>query len=500
MAFVINSVSKLRLLKTNPLYIAIFILFFFNSSINNIISNSSILFLFKYGIFGLILLISIYFFIRKEINNYLKLTLFIPFTIDYKLHLAFIILTLLLYNKKLFLKFNSPLKPIYLLFFLGLLSFVINQFIEINLLSFPIFTYTFFISFIFFGLFTNFGLEFKDELINFFYNLVLIMSAVIILQIIIYPDLHPDYWNGGTPHAHIAAAYISIAFILSAVKLERIGTAPFNIYFREIILVIISLPLLFLIDAKYFLILTLIILVGYYFVFSFISRKIKAFSFVTLSLLVILFFSTPEKPLPLSLLTLNAHKYNINRLNAKFHDSPRHKLIQAAVKLPVEEPFVFLIGSGPGTFISRAAYLQFNLANSSNDITYNFGREKINFSFKFAKKDTWIRSKYAEDTFYHQDDAGSLFNRRTGLISIYFELGIIGLGTFIFFHFYLIKLVLKEKDLPRRNLMLAVIPLAVLFLTINYFSYWCEYPNYCIIQYGILGLLLSDFKNTSAQK
>lgn len=500
MFYPLKGVSKLRLTKTNLPYIAIFILFFFNSNINNNISHYSILFLLKYGIFAFILLLSIYFFITNKTKNYLKTTLLIPFTIDYQLHLAFIVLTLLLYNKKLFLKFNSPLKPIYILFFWGLFSFLVNQFIEINLLSFPIFTFTFFISFIFFGLFTNLGLEFKDELVKFFYNLVLIMSAVIIMQIILYPDLHPDYWNGGTPHAHISAAYLSIAFIMSTIKLERIRTAPFRIYFREIITAAIALPILFLIDAKYFLVLTLVILIGYFFIFSFVSRKIKALSFGVLSLLIILFFSTPEKPLPLSLLTLNTSKYNLNRLNAKFKDSPREKLIEAAVKLPFEEPLVFLIGSGPGTFTSRAAYLQFNLANSSNDITYNYGREKINFTSKFAKKDTWIRSKYAKDAFYDKIDLGSLFNRRTGLISIYVELGIVGLGIFIFFHFYLIKSVLKEKNLPKTNLMLAVIPLTVLFLSINYFSYWCEYPNYCIIQYGILSLLLSEFNSTQVSQ
>lgn len=500
MVYAIKSISKLRLIKTNLTYVAIFILFFFNSNINNIISNSSLLFLFKYGILGLILLLSIYFFITNKTKNYLKTTLFIPFTIDYQLHFAFIILTLLLYNKKLFLKFNSPLKPIYILFFWGLFSFLANQFIEINLLSFPIFTFTFFISFIFFGLFTNLGVEFRYELINFFYNLVLIMSAVIILQIILYPDLHPDHWNGGTPHSHISAAYLSIAFIMSTVKLERIRSAPFRIYYREIITAFTAIPILFLIDAKYFLVLTLVILIGYFFIFSFVSRKIKAFSFGILALLVILFFSTPEKPLPLSLLTLNTYKYNLNRLNAKFNDSPRHKLIQGAVKLPKEEPLVFLIGSGPGTFISRAAYLQFNIANFSNGITYNYGREKINFTSKFAKKDTWIRNKYAKDTFYDRIDLGSLFNRRTGLISIYFELGIVGLGIFIFFHFYLIKSVLKEKDLPKTNLMLAVIPLTVLFLSINYFSYWCEYPNYCIIQYSILSLLLSEFNTAQVSQ
>lgn len=469
-------------------YIGIFLILFTGPLLKITNNFTAVFYIIKYGIIIAILFLAIYFFLNKQILNYLKLTLFIPFTIDYQLHIAFIFLTILLFNKKLFIQFNSPLKPIYFLFGFGFLSYIINLFIELNLLSFPFFIFTFFVPFLFFGLFYNQSADNKSELLKFFNNLVLITSGIIVLQAMLYPDIHPDNWNGGTPNAHIAAAYISIALIINVIKLESLIERPFRTYFREIIISISGLPLLFLIDAKYFFILILLIMLVYFIVTPLISRKLKAISFGIL--LVILFiFTTTSGPLPISVLTMYSNEYNLEKVNAAFINSPRHQLIKAAVKLPSEEPLTFLIGSGPGTFISRAAFLQFNVG-LGDSVKLNYGREKLPFYSGIALKNTWMRNKYAPAAFYDNHDPGSYYNRRTGLLSIYFELGIIGFMLFILFHAGIFKSALNNiREQNHYNNVL--IPLIIFFFLINYFAYWCEYQNYGIIQYGILGILLA---------
>ena len=473
-------------------YLGVFIILFTGTYSKNLNESTLVFYLIKYTIPALLIGLGILFYLKKDYKNFLKLSIFIAFTINYQLHVVFIFLTLFLFNKKLLVPFNSPLKPIYLLFGMGLISYIINQFIQLNILSFPVFIFTFFLPFIFWGLFYNYGYGYKDELIEFFFNIVLIMSGIIILQFLLHPDLHPDYWNGGTPNAHIAAAYISIAFFLSIAKVLELKHVSFIKHFREIIIIFSSLPLLFLTDAKYFLLLILFILIVYFIVSPFIQRKIKALAVGTLAFLSIVFFSTPDKPIPISILTIHSQSYNFNTVNTDFFNSPKYQLLQTTLRLPFYEPLTFLIGSGPGTFLSRAAFIQNTMSKNDTQTSYNFGREKSIPLSKIALKDTWIRDKYAKFSFKKEFDQGSLFNRRSGLISIYFELGVIGLILFILFHVGIIKIGLQGNGIQKKKHDMALIVLPILFFAINYFSYWCEYQNYSILQYGILGILLAQ--------
>lgn len=475
-------------------YLGIFLVLISGSYIMNLSADSFFFNGLKYAVAAGLIALGINFYFKKDIGNFLKLTLFIAFTMDYKLHIIFIFAVLLLFNKKLLAPFNSALKPIYVLFGFGFFSYLVNQFVEVNILSFPLFTFTFFLPFIFFGLYYNYGNEFKDELISFFYNVVLIMTVVIILQVILHPKLHPDYWNGGTPNAHIAAAYLSIAFLMCTAKIMRLKKISFKENLRELTISIITLPILFLTDAKYFFLLTLFILIGFFIISPSISRRAKAFSVGVIAIMSVIFFSTPEKPIPISILTIHPNSYNFEKVNTEFQSSPKYKLLSAAVHLPVEEPLAFLIGSGPGSFISRAALLQFNLSNQENRKIYNYGRENVFFTSSIALGDTWMRSKYAKDAFPDNFDPGSLFNRRSGLISLFFELGIIGLSLFAWFHLGIIKSLLNKKTPANNKYKVEIILLVILFFTINYFSYWCEYPNYLIVQYGVLGILLAHSK------
>ena len=258
---------NLKLLSKNSIleslaYLGVVLTLFAGTNLVKIHAGSPAFFVIKISTIVIVLVLASYFFYKQLTINYLKLTLFIAFTTDYQLQYAFIFLTIILFNKKLLLPFNSNLKPIYLLLGWALISFTVNQFIEFNPLSFPLFLFTFFLPIIFFGLYYNNSGDSQQELIDFFLNIVLIMSGFIVIQFFLQPQLHPDYWNGGTPNAHIAAAYITIAFILSITKLGRINRSLFPKYFREMIISAITFPILFLVDAKYFFILTSFILIA----------------------------------------------------------------------------------------------------------------------------------------------------------------------------------------------------------------------------------------------
>ncbi len=477
------------------LFLGLGALLYIGPSLKDLEDDHLIFYPIKYGLICLLLGLGIYFFYAKQIKNYLKLTFFIPFTIDYQLHLAFIILTIVLFNKKLLLPFRSPLNSIYIFFLWGILSYIINQFIEFNPLSFPLFVFTFFIQFIFFSLFLVNADNIQDELLNFFLNLVSLTIGLITIQSVLQPAIHPDFWNGGTANAHIAAAYISIGFVICVLSLRGTSRLSLNNSLREIVLAVFSLPILFLIDAKYFLILLVIILPGYFIFTGGKKLKIAAAAFVILVMSILSISILKEKPLPLSILTFKLENYNFNTLSNSFKNSPKYQLLKSAFKLPFEEPLTFFLGSGPGTFLSRASFLQFSIGNKINSSSINNGREKIPYTSKYAVKSTWIRKKYAPNSFEENVDPGSLFNRRSGLISIYYEMGVIGLGLFIFIYFSIIKPALSTKPLLNKKYNVFIIPLAILFVTINYFSYWNEYWNFCIIQYGILGILLAGEGN-----
>jgi len=79
--------------------------------------GSILFYVVKFGIILGVLGIGVWTWYKAKANNlpptdYLKLALFVPFTIDFHLHYAFIFLTIILFNKKLLLPWNSPLKPI----------------------------------------------------------------------------------------------------------------------------------------------------------------------------------------------------------------------------------------------------------------------------------------------------------------------------------------------------------------------------------------------------
>ena len=488
---------NLKLLSKNYIleslaYLGVVLTLFAGTNLVKIHAGSPAFFVIKISTIVIVLGLASYFFYKQLTTNYLKLSLFIAFTTDYHLQYAFLILTIILFNKKLLLPFNSYLKPIYLLLAWGVVSFAVNQFIEFNPLSFPLFLFTFFLPVIFFGLFYNNTGNSKNELIEFFLNLVMITSGFIVIQFFLQPNLHPDYWNGGTPNAHIAAAYISIAFILSITKLGRINRSLFPKYFREIIIAVITFPILFLVDAKYFFILTSAVLILYYLVFSHIDRKYKVMIVGALSIFTVFFFSTPSHSIPISLLTVRSNTYNLNQVNATFINSPKDQLLRAVFKLPMEYPFTFIFGSGPGTFLSRADFIQHNMGNGGKTIKYNEGRENLSLDTRIAVRDTWIRNTYAKSFFESDFDPGSFYNRKSGLISIYFEMGIIGLILFVLFYLRIMKNALKNEAALKNSDNRAAAALCILLIMVSYFSYWSEYQNFCIIQYGVMGILLAQ--------
>lgn len=459
----------------------------------------------KYFVIGCVVISGVFFYTKSKKNEnsllyFLQLTLFTAFISDYQLHYIFLILIITLFNKKLILPFNSIFKLIYILISWAFFSYLINQFIEFNPLSFPIYFLTFFLPFIYLGLFYLNSKVYYHELVKFFQDLNLLVVGIIILQSLFLTRLHPDYWNGGTPNAHIAAAYLSIAFVLSITSFKSIKDFSFTKNFRRTTIAIITFPILFLVDAKYFFILNLLIVIIYFLAVSNISRQIKAIYVGIFAIIIVIFFSTPTNPIPISILTLKSQEYNLNEVNLKFMNSPKDQLLKAVFKLPLEEPFTFIFGSGPGTFLSRADYIQYTMAQKNKIVKFNEGREELNFKSTIAVRDTWIRKKYAKTLFESNYDPGSFYNRKSGLISMYFELGIIGLGLFFFFYFQMAKKTITNPRFENDNDYRAIAILCFLFIIMNYFTHWFEYQNYSIIQYGIMGILLARISTNQTEE
>lgn len=459
----------------------------------------------KYFVIGGVVISGVLFYIKSKRNEnsllyFLQLTLSTAFIPDYQLHYIFLLLTIVLFNKKLILPFNSIFKVIYILIAWAIFSYLINQFIEFNPLSFPIYFLTFFLPFIYLGLFYLNSKVYYHELVKFFLDLNLIVVGIIILQSLFLTQLHPDYWNGGTPNAHIAAAYLSIAFVLSITSFKSIKDLSFTKNFRRTTIAVITFPILFLVDAKYFFVLNLLITAFYFLAISDLSRKIKAAIVGIFAIITVIFFSTPSNPIPISILTLKSQEYNLNVVNLKFINSPKDQLLKAVFKLPLEYPLTFILGSGPGTFLSRADYTQYSIANKNKTVKFNEGREKINFKSEIAVKDTWIRKKYANGFFESTYDPGSFYNRKSGLISMYFELGIIGLVLFIFFYLQIAKKAITNPRFENDKDYRAIAILCFLFVIMNYFTHWFEYQNYSIIQYGIMGILLARISTNQTKE
>ncbi len=381
------------------------------------------------GLLGL----GLFFYLCRDNTRYLQLALFIPFTIDYLLHFLFILLTVLLFRRRLLPPFSSPLKPIYLLLGWSFFSFAVNQFSEFNPLSLPFFLLTFFLPFTYFSLFFSQAESGgTGRLLNFFTWTVLLNNCLIVLQLLLLPDLHIDLYGGGTGKSHFAAALASLAFILSLLALA--GKKPAQKKGRHL-LILISTPLVFFFnDAKQFLV--LISFFGLLICLLHLIRR-PAWSLALLGLLAAVFsywiFFTPGK-LPLSAHHANLEYFQLPKISAAFFASPKIRLVRLGAGRLAADPVKFIIGTGPGTFISKAANLKHYLAEGKNI------RSFAGLWAGLPWLDAWLEPVYTRQQLQYQEllkveayRTGNLFSSKSTLLAVWHETGLIGLLLLLYF-------------------------------------------------------------------
>lgn len=469
-----HQLSAINLKKLLP-YLGIFFVLLMGSGLVKIPAGSVWFYTIKFGIIAVVLGLGIYFLHRQLITDYLKLALFVPFTIDFHLHYAFIFLTIILFNKKLLLPWNSPLKPIYLLFIWGFISYIINQFIEFNPLTFPYFVVMFFVPWLIMGLFYQVkDKEQKDKLILFFLKMVTMMSLVLFLQTIALWNKHPDYRNGGTIGVHTAALFLAIAFLIALNDLVKNKLKPiYGIY--TFYLFSVSIPFIFLLDGKYILALLFITIVIY--LLSTINKKVIKFALIgSLVLLVGFWYTFSNRNLPISIMMWQGYGLSLDGVLNSFNQSARGQLIQEAIKLPLEDPVRFLIGSGPGTFLSHCSRLDGYINNNREFINYGFKEKNLRSTLTISlfPKTSWITKKFETTILSNNKFTGSLYDTRSSMFSIFFEFGVVGLILLAYMFF-------KAAYIPTGSLSPILISVVFLLFAVSFFELWLERPHYGIM-------------------
>jgi hypothetical protein len=467
--------------------------------------GSALFYIIKFGIILGVLGIGLWTWYKAKKNNpayrqagnppteYLKLALFVPFTIDFHLHYAFIFLTIILFNKKLLLPWNSPLKPIYLLFIWGFISYVVNQFIEFNPLSFPLFVITFFLPFIYLTLFyNNVSNDNMTQLFDFINSIVLIMTIIILMQTVILWGAHPDTRTGGTISAHYAAIFVSIAFMFALFNNEKLGT-KFRLYKKRILLTI-AFPLLFLIDAKYILLFLLLSVGLSFFIFRINKTYIKVGILGAIIIIILSWYNFTNGIIPLSGLVLNDVNFTVEKIYKKFSESPKAELLANAVTLPKTDPLVFLIGSGPGTFLSRAASSITVLEKKRVLMTPTGNKILVDSKLPgfLPFKTSWIKLKYGMSYFADNDIISALYNNKSSMINIYYEFGILGLCLFIGFFIYLNIKYFRARLNDDKS---SVFCFTLFIFLLSLIEFWFEQPTFQILSYSVLGMKLLFVKN-----
>lgn len=470
-------------------YLGIFFVLFMGSGLVKIPVGSALFYVIKFGIIIGVLGIGVWTWYKAKTNHqpptaYLQLALFVPFTNNFQLFYAFIFLTIILFNKKLLLPWNSPLKPIYLLFIWGFISYVINQFIEFNPLSFPYFVVTFFLPMIFISLFYQFTTkENWNSIISFYINMLIPMIIIIYVQTFVWWQLHPDFRNGGVNETHTAAVYLSIGILLSIYRVIIFKKAELKI----ILFCAITIIAMYFIDAKYiffFMLGSILPAMIYFF------RKHKAFNYgITILISIIVIWLTLfEGRLFHSVLAFKGQNYKVSDLIQNYPNSDKFKLLINYYLMFKEHPINGIIGTGPGTFLSQASLLNSveHLELSNNKIKSKKTIE-INLLKSIGLRITsWCRLEYGSGAYYFMNKhAGSTFTDwKSSIINILFELGIIGLVLILFLLFRAYGTTFLLNDYMK------LLPFFIFFALMLLFDLWAEYPRYRIIQDAIFGFII----------
>ncbi|MHA1381825.1 MAG: hypothetical protein ACTSRG_25930 [Candidatus Helarchaeota archaeon] len=431
----------------------------------------------------LIIALAIFYFIKRDYLSYIKLAIIVVFIGHQPNQYVMIFINVLLFNKKLLLPYNSPMKYIYLLIGWGFLSYILNQFVEINLLAFPAFFASFFLAISFFTLFyKNSNERFKNEIVELFHSLVLMVITVSLFQFFIL-GASIDKNTGGTTSSHKLGFIISISFLLIVNKIFGKGVNS-KLNLKEKLIIVLTIPAMYISDSKY-LLLNLLIALFFTHVIIRINRYLKP---ILVILLVLFSIIIQDYLIHFSFRLSPRSEVNPVKIIENISKSAKYSLLGSTILLPFNEPFIFFIGSGPGTFLSRAA----------NSRAYNIMEKRIPLgageSVEVESKlpsfippfTSWVTYKYASHLFYI-DWAGTLMDYRGNLISFLWEFGIVG---FTFFILFFVKYSKKKKEQNKKNNFeyLFLTSFIIFFFLNSFLAYYFEYPYSQILFWSFLGL------------
>lgn len=430
--------------------------------------------------------------------GYAKLALAVVFTASQPAAYFFLLLSVVLYRDRLILRRDRALRPIYLLVVYGLASYLINQAVEVNLLSYPFFLLSFFLPVIFFVLFRFEEIAAaREDVLEFFYLLLIAIALVMLVQTVVYWDASPDWRTGGTGHAHMAGILVAVGFVLALFK-RLIGVAVSG---RERFMLYAGLPLIFLADAKYVLALLLLSLVTMGAVWLFATKSRLLPVVLGGGAVVLILASWPrimQKNLVLSVASIGEAALPVGDILDGFWLTPRGRILEETFELPKSDLRVFILGSGPGTFLSRAANSRaYDTMQKSVYDQVGGGREVESKLPGFIPPFTsWITRKYALDVVHWSTyDAATwqsgLVRWVSSLTSFFWEFGIMGFAILLFFYGRLLIAGIRCGTLQPSAAWVGygLVTVALFMLGVSYFDLWMEMPQFAILHWAMLGLL-----------
>jgi hypothetical protein len=469
--------------------------------------------LYRVGSCGAILLIAVPLFLRRDVVSYAKLCLVVACTSSEQVGFFFVLLTLVLFREQLIVARAHGLKPIRLLVAVGLVSYLLNQFVEINVLSYPLFVLSFFLPILFYPLFYRAAdSAIGGDVLTFFFKILSILTIVVLVQTAVYWGQSPDLRSGGTLQAHMVAILLASGFIIALSRYLLDPRSKVHRSAAERLVLFTGLPLVFVVDAKYVLVLVVaaVVTVGIVWL-TLRPRRLLPLGLAvggTVGAAVALHHRVMDVRIVLSATEFGEATTTLGSLVDGFWITSRGQVLSATIELPYREPLVFFGGSGPGTFLSRAANSRAYDVMQKSEFDPVGGEREVRSKLPavIPPFTSWITKKYALDvihwsTFEERIWQSGWVRWTSSLTSFMWEFGIIGFALFLAFYGVLIKDGLELRGVSGEKTWsgLALAGLALFLLGVSYFDLWLEVPQFGILHWGLLAFLARSVQESSAR-
>lgn len=447
----------------------------------------------KYMVLAVQVMLFLYaLFSHSELKG-LKAIIFSIFLPGYIFQYVAIFFSILIFKKQLLTKLTNENKIIKYIFAWGVISYVINQSIELNLLSLPFFVLSFFLPMLFFSLFVNVGKKYKQELMKYIKLITVISFSMAIIQYFLL-GLRVDHVTGGLKSAHMLGFVACALFLFAINQLLLVRLKKLDLL--DIIILLLSLPVAYISDSKY-LIVFMFITLAITFVFLGINLWLRVgVIFVTISVMMLSSFQAliPER-LNLSDKDSGANAVSTEKAIQLISISASGQLWAKTLNLYSLEPWVFYIGSGPGTVLSRAANSRaFDTMKKVNDVYgVNTNVEQVESKLPsfIPAKTSWVTKKHIKNLF-QVDWNGSLYDYRSSIVSYIWEFGIIGIiliSLYIYLMYGRVRYIIASMiNKEYKYESLSYFSLVIFFLLNAFVAYYFEYTHQQMFVYSIMGL------------